>query len=122
MKTKISKRCMYYSYSSYNGQLHIYLLQGDVTFGHFCIRSFGRHLVGGQKCIAFIERKELIVSLLTNANDYSSETTIFVRHKHIPFHASLIGVVTGVGEQPTIRLVNHHNTFLTSNKAAAKHN
>ena len=41
------------------------------------------HLVEGQKCIAVIERKELIISLFTNASDYSSETAIFVRYKHI---------------------------------------
>ena len=35
--------------------------------------------VGSQKCTKVIERKALIVSLLTNASDYSSETTIFVR-------------------------------------------
>ena len=58
-------------------------LHGDVTFGHFRIRPFGHRHVGGQKCIAVIERKALIVSLLTNASDYSSETTIFVRYKHI---------------------------------------
>ena len=59
------------------------LLHGDVTFEHFCIHLFGRCRVGGQKCIAVIERKALIVSLFTNASDYSSETTIFVRYKHI---------------------------------------
>ena len=58
-------------------------LHGDVTFGNFCIRLFNCHHVGGQKCIAVIERKALIVSLLTNTSDYSSETTIFVRCKHI---------------------------------------
>ena len=58
-------------------------LHGDITFGHFRIRLFGCHLVGGQKCIAVIERKTLIVSLLTNASDYSNKTTIFVRYKHI---------------------------------------
>ena len=58
-------------------------LHGDVTFGHFCIHPFGCRHVGGQKCIAVIERKVLIVSLFTNASDYSSETTIFVRYKHI---------------------------------------
>ena len=47
------------------------------------IRLFGHHHVGGQKCIAVIERKALIVSLFTNASDYSSETTLFVRYKHI---------------------------------------
>ena len=51
-------------------------LHGDFTFGHFCIHPFSRRLVGGQKCIAVIERKALIVSLFTNASDYSNETTI----------------------------------------------
>ena len=55
-------------------------LHGDVTFGYFRIRPFDS---GGQKCITVIERKALIVSLFTNASDYSSETTIFVRYKHI---------------------------------------
>ena len=74
-------------------------LHGDVTFGYFRICPFGCRLAGGQKCIAVIERKALIVSLLTNASDYSIKTTIFVRYKHIrPFHASRIGIVTGVGE------------------------
>ena len=58
-------------------------LHGDVTSRYFCIRPFSLYHVGGQKCIAVIERKALIVSLLTNASDYSSETTIFVRYKHI---------------------------------------
>ena len=58
-------------------------LHGDVTFGHFRIHPFGRHHVGGQKCIAVTERKALIVSLLTITNDCSSKTTIFVRYKHI---------------------------------------
>ena len=58
-------------------------LHGDITFGHFRMRPFGRSLVGSQKCIAMIERKALIVLLFTNASDYSSETTIFVRYKHI---------------------------------------
>ena len=51
-------------------------LYSDVTFGHFRIRPFGRRHVGGQKCIAVIEKKALIVSLFTNTSDYSSETTI----------------------------------------------
>ena len=58
-------------------------LHGDITFGHFCICSFGHRHVGGQKCIVVIERKVLVVSLFTNASDYSSETTIFVRYKYI---------------------------------------
>ena len=58
-------------------------LHGDVTFGYFRIRPFDRHYGGGQKCITVIERKALIISLLTNASDYSSKTTIFVRYKHI---------------------------------------
>ena len=41
-----------------------------------------RH-VEGQKCTVVIERKAPIGLLLTNASDYSSETTIFVRYKHI---------------------------------------
>ena len=43
-------------------------------FGHFHIRPFGRRHVGGQKCMAVIERKALIVSLFTNASDYSNKT------------------------------------------------
>ena len=58
-------------------------LHGDVTFGYLRIRPFGRRLFGGQQCIAVIKRKALIVSLLTNASDYSNKTTIFVRYKHI---------------------------------------
>ena len=38
------------------------------------ICPFGRHHVGGQKCIAVIERKVLNVSLFTNASDYSNRT------------------------------------------------
>ena len=64
-------------------------LHGDVTFGHFRIRV--------RLAAAMIERKALIVSLLTNASDYSSETTISVRYKHIEL--SMQGVVTCVGEQ-----------------------
>ena len=45
-------------------------------FGHFHIRPFGRRHVGGQKCIAVIERKALNVSLFTNASDYSNKTCI----------------------------------------------
>ena len=58
-------------------------LHGDVTFGYFRIRTFSLRHVGGQKCITVIERKVLIVSLLTNASDYSNKTTIFVRYMHI---------------------------------------
>ena len=65
------------------------------SLGHLRIRPFGR---AAAMLGAVIERKALNVSLLTNASDYSSETTIFVRYKH-SFNASLIGVVTGVGEQ-----------------------
>ena len=45
-------------------------------FGHFRIHPFGRRHVGGQKCIAVIERKALNVSLFTNASasDYSNNT------------------------------------------------
>ena len=46
----------------------------DVTFGHFCIRPFGRRHVGGQKGIAVMERKALIISLFTNASNYSNKT------------------------------------------------
>ena len=67
----------------YIAQCNSYPLHGDVTFGYFRIRPFDRRHGGGQKCITVIERKALIVSLLTNASDYSSETTIFVRYKHI---------------------------------------
>ena len=52
-------------------------------FGNVRIRPFDRRYVVGQKCTAVIERKALIVSLFTNTSDYSSETTIFVRYKHI---------------------------------------
>ena len=65
-------------------------LHGDVTFGHFRIRLFGRCHVGGQKCIAVIERKVLIISLFTNASDNSSETTIFVRYKHIDLSVQVL--------------------------------
>ena len=76
--------CMYYQLQVlYTSLSSIDPLHGDVTFGHFRIRPFGRRLVGGQQCIAVIERKALIVSLLTNASDYSNKTTIFVRYKHI---------------------------------------
>ena len=37
----------------------------------------------GSELVEMIERKALIVSLFTNANDYSSETTISVRYKHM---------------------------------------
>ena len=43
-------------------------------FWHFRIHLFGRRCVGGQKCIAVIERKALNVSLFTNASDYSNKT------------------------------------------------
>ena len=43
-------------------------------FWHFRIRPFGRRHVGGQKCIAVIEKKALNVSLFTNASDYSNKT------------------------------------------------
>ena len=59
------------------------LLHGDVTFGYFCIRLFSLRHVGRLKCITVIKRKALLVSLFTNASDYSSETTKFVRYKHI---------------------------------------
>ena len=59
------------------------LLYSDVTFGHFRIYPFDHRHVEGQKCIAVIERKELIVSLFTNVSDYSSKTTTIVRYKHI---------------------------------------
>ena len=58
-------------------------MHSDVTFGHFSICPFGCRHVGGQKCIVVIERKALNISLFTNASNYSSETTIFVRYKHI---------------------------------------
>ena len=57
----------------------------------------------GQKCIAVIERKVLIVLLFANASDYSNKTCIFVRYKHIIIpvhvHASLVQVVTCVCEE-----------------------
>ena len=65
-------------------QVNIDPLHSDITLEHFRTCPFGSRHVGDQKCIAVIERKTLIVSLLTNAGDYSSETTIFVRYKHIP--------------------------------------
>ena len=49
-------------------------LHGDVTFGHFHIRPFGRRHVGGQKCFAVIERKALNVLLIINTSDYSNKT------------------------------------------------
>ena len=77
-------------------------LHGDVTFGYFHIhvRPFDHRHGGGQKCITVIERKALIVSLLTNASDYSSKTTIICKIQTLrPFHTSLIGVVTCISEQ-----------------------
>ena len=71
------------TWAGHAGNVQIDPLHGDVTFGYFRIRPFDRRHGGGQKCIMEIERKALIVSLLTNASDYSSETTIFVRYKHI---------------------------------------
>ena len=64
-------------------ELTIDPLHGDVTFGHFRIHPFGRRHVGGQKCIAVIEKNALIVSLFTSTSDYYSKTTIFVQYKHI---------------------------------------
>ena len=49
-------------------------LHDDGTFGYFRIRPFSLCHVGGQKCIAVIERKALNVSLFTNASDYSNKT------------------------------------------------
>ena len=47
-------------------------------FWYFRIRPFGRRHVGGQECIAVIEKKALNralnVSLFTNASDYSNKT------------------------------------------------
>ena len=74
---------MSYAVASRSGSGSIDPLHGDVMFGHFRIRPFGRRVAGGQKCIAVIERKALIISLLTNASDYSNKTTILVRYKHI---------------------------------------
>ena len=70
-------------------------------FGHFHIRPFGRRHVGGQKCIAVIERKALNVSLFTNASDYSNKIRlawkvyVLVSYKYCSFAE----VVTCVGEQ-----------------------
>ena len=76
-------------------------LHSDGIFEHFCICLFGCRHVGDQKCIAMIERKVLNVLLFTNASDYSSETTIFVRYKHIDLSMQVLleYIVTGVGEQ-----------------------
>ena len=81
-------------------------LHGDVTFGYFRIRPFDRRHGGGQKCITVIERKALIVSLLTDESDYSSETTTFVRYKHIDLSMQVLLVtcardgadLSGVGD------------------------
>ena len=51
-------------------RLAIDLLHVMSHFGHFRICPFGCRYVGGQKCIAVIERKELNVSLFTNTSDY----------------------------------------------------
>ena len=58
----------------------------------------GRHFVG-QKCIAVIESKLLIVVLLANLSDYSNKTCIFCKTKaHIPVYVSFVRVVTCVGK------------------------
>ena len=57
-------------------------------------------MFGGQKCIAVIERKVLIVLLFANTSDYSNKTcmyrynSVLVSYKY----ASLVGVVTCVCE------------------------
>ena len=55
----------------------------------------------GQKCIAVIERKVLLIVLLfANASDYSNKTCIYrFMCLYLTKYASLVGVVTCVGEE-----------------------
>ena len=55
---------------------------------------FGGHHIEGQKCIAVIEGK------IANASDYSSKTCIY-RYMcvFLTKYASLVGVVTCIGEE-----------------------
>ena len=78
-------------------------LHGDITFGHFRIRLFGRCLVGGQKCTFLYcddwekGANRIVVrqcKWLLQRNYHICKI-----QAHRPFHASLIGVVTGIGEQ-----------------------
>ena len=47
--------------------------------GHIRILLYGGHHFGGQKCIAVIERKVLIILLFTNTSDYSNKTCIYMQ-------------------------------------------
>ena len=73
----------------------------DVTF--ICIHLlflYGGHHFECQNCIAVIERKVLIISLFANASDYSNKTCILCKiQAHRPVYASLVGVVTCIGEE-----------------------
>ena len=60
---------------------------------HFCLLQFGGRQFEGQKCIAVIERKVLIVCTTPTILAY------FVRYKQIYLYASLVGVVTCVGKE-----------------------
>ena len=89
-------------------------------FDHFRIRLFGRRHVGRQKCIAVIERNIL---LFTNASDYSHKTCMErPMCLYLTNYGSFAEVVTCVGEHRYVQLLslNHRNTFLTPNMAAAK--
>ena len=91
--------------------------------GHFRNRPFGSRHVGGQKCIVMIERKALNVTLFTNASDYSNKTCMDrFACLYLTNNGGFVGVFTCIGEQRyDYRLsLNHCNTFLTPNEAAAK--
>ena len=48
-----------------------------VTFVYVCVLSYGGCNSGGQKYIAVIEKKVLIVSLFANTSDCSNKTCIY---------------------------------------------
>ena len=82
---------------------------------------YGGHHYEWKKCIAVIERKVLIVSLFSNASDYSNKTCIY-RYMCLCLtkYTSLVGVVTYVHkEQHNYHLsLNYCNTFLPLKMAA----
>ena len=57
----------------------------------------------GQKCIAVIERKVLIVLLFANTSDYLNKTCMYMyRYNYVLVsykYASLVGVVTCICEE-----------------------
>ena len=65
-----------------------------------CILLFDDSHFKGQKSTAVIERKVLIVSLFTNASDYSNKACIY-RYMCLCLTkcASLVGVVTCINEE-----------------------